>query len=233
MQRPIIKNAVQDAIIDAVSGSFDILSLSPLLWLDASDSTTITLNGSNVSQWDDKSGNNNNATQATASLQPGTSLSINGRQSIDSTHWMELDSTATVKEIFYVARVSTSSSTCLAASAYELDNDKGLFFRAFDGGSVSFDGYGRIASGKWSVNGSVYSDSVSNDTPTGFLAGEPAVLAGKYDSSIDVKIVAGINGRTNSDVADYAEILMFSSELSLENKARVEDYLAVKWGITI
>jgi len=40
------------------------------LWLDAADTDTITLNGSNVSQWDDKSGNGRNASQATASFQP-------------------------------------------------------------------------------------------------------------------------------------------------------------------
>jgi len=40
------------------------------LWLDASDASTITLNGSNVSQWDDKSGNGNHVSNATAATQP-------------------------------------------------------------------------------------------------------------------------------------------------------------------
>jgi len=40
------------------------------LWLDADDASTITLNGSNVSQWSDKSGKGKHAVQATASLQP-------------------------------------------------------------------------------------------------------------------------------------------------------------------
>lgn len=39
-------------------------------WYDASDASTITLNGSNVAQWDDKSGNNRHLLQATASRQP-------------------------------------------------------------------------------------------------------------------------------------------------------------------
>jgi hypothetical protein len=43
-------------------------------WYDASDAGTITLNGSNVSQWDDKSGNDNHAVQATASEQPAYEL---------------------------------------------------------------------------------------------------------------------------------------------------------------
>ncbi len=39
-------------------------------WFDASDTSTITESGGSVSQWDDKSGNNNHATQGTASSQP-------------------------------------------------------------------------------------------------------------------------------------------------------------------
>ena len=44
--------------------------LGPALWLDAADASTITLNGSTVSQWSDKSGNGFHVTQATASAQP-------------------------------------------------------------------------------------------------------------------------------------------------------------------
>ena len=40
------------------------------LWLDANDASTITLNGSTVSQWNDKSGNENHVSNATASTQP-------------------------------------------------------------------------------------------------------------------------------------------------------------------
>jgi len=48
-------------------------------WLDASDAATITLNGSTVSGWADKSGNTKNASQATASKQPAYNASaLNG-----------------------------------------------------------------------------------------------------------------------------------------------------------
>ena len=48
----------------------DELGASLALWLDAEDASTITLNGSSVSQWSDKSGGGNNATQAVAAAQP-------------------------------------------------------------------------------------------------------------------------------------------------------------------
>lgn len=44
--------------------------ISTLAWYDADDTSTITLNGSNVSQWNDKSGNTHHVTQASASAQP-------------------------------------------------------------------------------------------------------------------------------------------------------------------
>lgn len=50
---------------------FDPRSIGGLsAWYDASDATTITLNGSAVSQWNDKSGNGLHASQSTANNQP-------------------------------------------------------------------------------------------------------------------------------------------------------------------
>lgn len=54
------------------SSAFSPLSLSPALWLDASDTATITSSGGSVSQWDDKSGNNHHVTQSTAGAKPTT-----------------------------------------------------------------------------------------------------------------------------------------------------------------
>lgn len=54
------------------------------LWLDAEDVATITLNGSTVSQWSDKSGTNNHVSQATATLQPVyQSSGFNGKPCLD------------------------------------------------------------------------------------------------------------------------------------------------------
>ena len=53
------------------------------LWLDASDSDTITEVGGAVSQWDDKSGKGNDATQGTGANQPTVNTAAqNGRDTI-------------------------------------------------------------------------------------------------------------------------------------------------------
>jgi len=70
---------------------FSPLDLSPALWLDAADTSTITASSGSVSQWDDKSGNGRNVTQATGSAQPTTgSTTQNGLNtlSFDGNDWL-------------------------------------------------------------------------------------------------------------------------------------------------
>ena len=59
---PIIYNAPAKAWTPA--------QLPTAIWLDATDSGTITLNGATVSQWNDKSGNGRDVLQSTAANQP-------------------------------------------------------------------------------------------------------------------------------------------------------------------
>ena len=48
----------------------DELGADLALWLDAEDAASVTLNGTTVSQWNDKSGNGYNVSNATAATQP-------------------------------------------------------------------------------------------------------------------------------------------------------------------
>jgi len=53
------------------SGAFSPNQISGLaVWLDAADDSTVTLNGSTVSEWRDKSGNQRHFAQSTAASQP-------------------------------------------------------------------------------------------------------------------------------------------------------------------
>lgn len=62
-----------------------ILIANCVLWLDSTDNATITLSSGKVSQWNDKSGRGNNATQATAARQfTPQAASINGLQTLQT-----------------------------------------------------------------------------------------------------------------------------------------------------
>ena len=64
-------------------GLWSPAELTTALWLDAADASTITTSGSAVSQWNDKSGNGLNATQAVAGNRPTYQLAaINSRNAI-------------------------------------------------------------------------------------------------------------------------------------------------------
>jgi hypothetical protein len=67
------------------------VQLSTALWLDAADASTLTLNGSTVSQWRDKSGNARHVAQATAANQPTRTLNgLAGRTvlTFDGADWL-------------------------------------------------------------------------------------------------------------------------------------------------
>ena len=55
------------------------------LWLDASDTSSFSLSGSNVTQWNDKSGNGNHATAYNSSNYPqySSSYTVNGKNAIN------------------------------------------------------------------------------------------------------------------------------------------------------
>ena len=75
---PALREVILESGAAPAFSPTDIADLA--LWIDASDASTITLDGSNnVEQWDDKSGNGRNLVQATVSLRPGYLASgING-----------------------------------------------------------------------------------------------------------------------------------------------------------
>jgi hypothetical protein len=73
-----------------------------VLWLDADDASTITLNGSTVSQWRDKSGNAKHAVQATASLQPQyLATEFNGKPTL------KFDAT---DDVFFIENTAANAS---------------------------------------------------------------------------------------------------------------------------
>jgi hypothetical protein len=89
---PLTRSTSRNRFWGGGSSAWTPAKLSDLaLWLDADDAGTITLNGSTVSQWNDKSGNGRNVSQATAANQPTRTLNgLGGRTVItfDGADWL-------------------------------------------------------------------------------------------------------------------------------------------------
>jgi len=102
-----------------VAAPLDPLTLSPFAWFDASDTSSITSSGGNVSQWNDKSGNARHATQATGANQPVTaSATMNGLNVLqfNSLGGMTLPAAfqalpSTSHTVFIVSRETTTGAT--------------------------------------------------------------------------------------------------------------------------
>jgi len=98
------------------------------LWLDATDSATITASGGAVSQWNDKSGNAYHFTQATGANQPTTnSRTINSKNVIDFDGTNDFMSVASSTSLFKYLHNSTGGTTFIVGIVDDSGVNKGLF----------------------------------------------------------------------------------------------------------
>lgn len=88
--------------------------ISTSLWLEADDTSTITLNGSTVAEWRDKSGNTNHAAQGTAGNQPTlTANNLNGLDVISfdgNSDFLNLARTIAIPEDLIIISVVSRAS---------------------------------------------------------------------------------------------------------------------------
>lgn len=209
------------------------------LWLDADDASTITLNGSTVSQWDDKSGNNRNASQTTATSQPTNPIDINNRRVIQFDGF---------NDFFSVAEFSTSATVFILANRGQATYpqlsgaDPGSFIPTWNINadrleyrSVSTQTIlSKIAGGSTIeyAFGCVQLDTANNEAKLNIFGGSVTTFSQSLNSS-DLKIntigrdFAGAQQVTDGAVA---EIITSSNLVTTEDRQNVEGYLAWKWG---
>ena len=220
------------ATLGAIEGTaFDVNDLSPALWLDAADSSTIEENGGKVSQWDDKSGNNNHLSQSNSSYQPQYNpTQLNGQGGVDFHQNKKLFSSDT-PTIKYVITVIEAQSATWSGYHAILDartvskrigglmyNNTASWYTDARPAKIWEDGneltnYNLTSIDSPHVNAFVVADGRGTGNYTG-------LTVGSYDS-------------TNSGgSATQYEIIALSSEPSPEERQKLEGYLAHKWGLT-
>jgi len=223
----------------------DELGADLALWLDAEDTDTITLNGSNVAQWDDKSGNGNHATQAIAASQPAYgSATINGVSAIDF-----------VQDALDIPVLGGESDWALFQIA-EPTVTTPSNFASIIASSVQVAGSFQI--GVFDTNLTVVSNSDAN------VAVNPTIVFGAYETvPLIFSLTAngsGTNGFLNGALADSTavtlrkapltafrigtnransvrldhkngELVFVLGAISDTDRQRMEGYLAWKWGL--
>ena len=190
------------------------------LWLDADDASTITLNGTNVSQWDDKSGNNRHATQGTAADQPTYSATgLNGKPSLlfDGTNDVMLGVSAQTG--FFITVLAPGLTSYGAPIGFTTKH--GLIRDGLTD-SLYFSPQSLFLSSSARRNGVL---SIQMGTATAIFS------QGGTAFSVPIQLGDDTTGGSFTD-CNIAEVAVLSSNPSDANRQKLEGYLAWKWGLT-
>lgn len=234
----------------AFSAPWTPANITTALWLDASDSSTITTVSDAVSQWDDKSGNNRHATQATSDRRPAyTSSGLNAKNIItfdgDNDYLITTSASYAAVNYFMVSKcISRSQYDALFAARSSLQTkgvlsditvtlstatDTALFSNhAFNASYAMID-----ASNVASLSNFNNFDAGSNSTGTNWFLFDMAITAtsaGTKSFALGADIFGDPQTRTFN--CAIAEFVITSSELSTADRERMQGYFAHKWGLT-
>jgi hypothetical protein len=215
------------------------------LWLDAADDTAFSYSsGTTVSQWRDKSGQNNHAIVNGGS--PVRSVAINSRKAVSftSTSWFKCTTGTFASNAthFLVCRATTSSATY--QRVYNGGSDGYLFFGALANNIATF--WGTLSSG-W-IDTNVNSPSITilntlriisaiNNGSTGTPYYDGTAMSTKTTTNSFAYTGYELNSYSNGIISqpligEVCEIIVFNKQLSTTELKQVHTYLGQKWGIS-
>lgn len=215
------------------------------LWLDADDLSTITKDGSDfVSQWNDKSAEGNNVSQATGSLQPKWINSVqNGKPIIrfdgvdDGLQRTSFTGGAILQGFTYfiIAKIGTATN-----SGYVIDGGSATRAIIYTTGTPSPNDTYHWNAGTDSnpitpkITSTFVLYSVQwNGASSKFEINESTISTDNIGSGSMNGVTLGrryTGGPSALDI-DYAEVLFYDSILSASDHQAVENYLKTKWGV--
>lgn len=213
------------------------------LWLDAADSSSITITSGRVSQWDDKSGNGYHVSQATAGLRPtysatalnslpGLVYDSTGRVLANTTNFMGFEySIFAVADFDYFAgyqRLISASTDVLLL---------------FGGGAVYFTTMFRSGATWGDTNANTPLVDVTSASVLGVVKGNGGAGAAipyvngtaqnaKNASTAfthDITIGSILSGQYFQ--GSVSEVIITSSLTTTDERQKIEGYLAHKWGL--
>jgi len=219
------------------------------LWLDAADRSTLTLSGSNVTQWNDKSGNANNTTYANLVVYSLTA--INGRPGINfgpgglnngSMLSGPLSYSGDQVTAFIIAQFSSNSydyarflSIGVPGSTDYTDTRNIQIFgrntgltilniRNFVAATVNVPAYNTPFLAQSQLNSTQVSINVNGSTPVITSGASGNLALSNYYIGASTSSQTGLSG-------SISEIVFYTTALSTAQRQQIEGYLAWKWGL--
>jgi len=237
--------------------SWDPSLITTALWLDAADASTVTTVSGAVSQWNDKSGNGRNATQATPGNRPAyTTAGLNSRNVITfdgADDWVGLASSIFSNQLsfsWYAVATRTSTATQALLTERFDSNNAMVGYIAVDttsilnraGGTSSSVIIEQTENTSFPTNSAQILESVQAPTlGTAFRNGTSVATNSSTKASLAFRrLVIGGSHDSTADInatqqfwTGYAaEIVISLSTHSTDTRQRIEGYLAHKWGLT-
>lgn len=220
------------------------------LWLDAADMTTLTLSGSNITQWTDKVGGRNltnRAGQATLSTMNGLgSVNFNGATQLVNTSFTAVSS---VNYISWIAVGNVTNANLnygqIVGTIYDATppktqnslnfnvNTANLFYRITLGGTS-------YTANRAATNGTYIASSftnlstgnygvVYNGTPSTVLTNGPITTTN--DSAAVTLAIAYEFTPESYYTGTISEIILYTTAYTTAQRQQIEGYLAHKWGL--
>lgn len=240
--------------------SFNPFSLSPALWLDASDSSTlytdsglttlVAADGDPVGGWKDKSGNTRHATQASGTNKPAYKTAIKNGLSVvrfdgvnDSLATATFGLETLTRWVFSVHRVSTGS---LLSVFVHGTTDANELFTFATGPNGYYSDIGNTSGpyvdmsttspfpAGYYVLGQVWSRPASSSILSfnkNGVASTPTVTGPTLTPNTTTQICQVGRRISNFFNADLCELIYGESNLTAQNTVDVLSYLNTKWGV--
>jgi hypothetical protein len=207
--------------------------ISTALWLDAADASTVTTVSGAVSQWNDKSGNGRNVSQATVEQRPAYSPGLlNG---LSGLNWGSTNN----------AKGLSTASSLVAAQVFAVAHYDGTdpfqqFSALFVGDPSAYRPvFANNSDSNWlsNVENHLNGSATSSATALPTISSPFVVRNASSNTSTATRTVTYIGADTvftasRSWRGKIYEIIVLSSFLSPPDTQKTEGYLAHKWGLT-
>lgn len=202
------------------------------LWLDASDSATITLVSGAVSQWSDKSGNNRHLTQSNSALRPTvTANSIGSLSGINFFSNKGLTNDTSMVAQFVICVTKSQNTTWANYHAHLCGNNDSIRIGGMRESSNTGFHFNVFPSAVWedgiskSVAGSGF-NTIQSPHIIGYTA-----ASGRGNPVLGF-CIGNFNASSSGGAGVEHETVVFSSAPTTDIRQKTEGYLAHKWGLT-
>jgi hypothetical protein len=211
------------------------------LWLDAADTSTVSFSsGSNVSTWNDKSGNGRNATvyAGTPTYTSALGMTFNGSSSLQITY----TASPILESMFVIVKFNSVSGQGDILSGVASGQREYLMYYPYSPGTMYLGKHSNGPSG--AINGGTVTTSsnyllgyVFNGTGNtiSFFQSGNTITSGTpqftYSAGGTISLIGSYNGGGYLQGQIY-EMVIYSTALSITQRQQVESYLAQKWGLT-